>query len=255
MAVITESEIRKRLKDQDLKSMKVYEVPKNTIVTPSAKSFLTDHNIQLQYVDEAEKSESAAKQERNDAEIKPSHRYRTLCGGFMDAKPEYMTALYGNLLVYKDHKRIIFRGKIDSLESKLIEAQIAVMKLNMQKLADDLQEILDFVRNLLRCEVLGEKAGEFRLQGMGAPELREISHHPQKYFGFGHFIPDYKMGEPIVILNALRSAVRETELAAYQAFKKEDGSTEQEEIILALNRLSSLFWIMMFKAKTGQYKP
>ncbi|MFD3446727.1 hypothetical protein ACFDTO_19195 [Microbacteriaceae bacterium 4G12] len=255
MAVITESEIRKRLKDKDLKSMKVYEVPKSTIVTPSAKSFLTDHNIQLQYMDEAEKSESPVKPEQSNVVAKPSLRYQTLCGGFMDTKPEHMTALYGNVLVFKDHKRIILRGKLDSLESKILEAQVTVMKLRMEKLVDELQEILEFVRHLLRCEVLGEKVAEFHLQGMSAPELREISHHPQKYFGTGHFMPNYQMGEPLVILNALRSATRETELAAYQAFKKEDGSAEQEEIILALNRLSSLFWIMMFKCKTEQYKP
>lgn len=253
MAVLTEIEMRKHLKGKDLKNLKVLEIPKGTIVTPSAKGFLTEHQIQLKYVEKAPEVSKQVQEEVVEKEI-PRYKYTTLYGGVIEEKPEHMTSLYGNVLVFKDHKRIIFRGKLDSLESKILETQISLQSLKLPKLVDDLQEVLDFVRQILRSEVLGEEVKGFSLQNMNPSELREMSHNPQKYFGTGHFIPDYGMGEAVVRLNALRSAVRETELAAYEAFKTENGNSERDDIILALNRLSSLFWIMMFKYKAGQYK-
>ena len=69
-----------------------------------------------------------------------------------------------------------------------------------------------------------------------------------------HFLPHYKQGEMVAYLNKLRTLARETELIAYKAFKDEYGQTNREDIIKSLNRLSSLFWIMMFKYLTGKYK-
>lgn len=255
MAVLTESVIRELLKDKNIKANKVLEIPNGTIVTPSARGFLADHQIELKFLEEKKEKEINHQEvvEAGEKTEKKPPKFTTLFGGYLDKKPEHMTALYGNVLVFKDHKRIILRGRLDSLESKIMEFQITLQKLNLPKLVDDLQEILSFVRNILRCEVLEEEVGEFCLQNMSPFELREMSHHPNKYFGSGHFLPDYQMGEAIILLNSLRSLVRETELAAYQAFKKENGDADRGDIILALNRLSSLFWIMMFKYKTGQY--
>ncbi|MBU5483163.1 cobalamin adenosyltransferase [Clostridium sp. MSJ-11] len=252
MSVITESEIRRRLKGKDVKEIKELKVLKGEIVTPSAKSFLSDNNIQLKYVDGEEELKEV---EEEKVIIKENnYKFKTIYGGYLEDKPEHMTHLYGNVLVFKDHKRIILRGKIDSLESKILETQIICSKLGMTKIVNDLQEILDFVRNIIRCEVLNEKLEGFLLQGMTAEELRERSHNPQKYFGIGHFLPDHDMGEVVVALNSCRSLTRETELTAFSAFKNEYGDVEREDLIRGLNRLSSLFWIMMFKVRTGKYK-
>ncbi|WP_147533474.1 cobalamin adenosyltransferase [Bacillus marasmi] len=255
MALLTEGEIRNLLKGKDLKSVNVLEIQKGTIVTPSAKGFLTDHQIQLKYIEPGQKPEEGTPVTTSEDKKKRSHyRYTTLFGGYLDEKPEHMTSLYGNVLVFKDHKRIVFRGKLDSFESRLLETQITAEKLGHTKLVADLQEVLLFIRNLLRCEVLGEKVGEFTLLKMSPADLREMSHHPEKYFGTGHFTPDYSMGEVVVCLNALRSGAREVELAAYEAFKLPDGDADRGDIILALNRLSSLIYIMMFKFRVGHYK-
>lgn len=254
MAVLTESEIRKLLKGKGLKTTDALEIPKGTVVTPSAKGFLAEHHIKLKFIEKQTAINGQQVDAKMDKSEEKRYPYRTLYGGNLEKKPEHMTALYGNVLVFKDHKRIVLRGKLDSLESKIMETQIAFQKLKVPRLVEDLQEILEFVRNILRCEVLGEEVKEFYLQHMNPTELREMSHHPNKYFGTGHFIPDYQMGEEVVLLNSLRSSVRETELAAYAAFRTETGDAERGDIILALNRLSSLFYIMMFKFKTGQYK-
>ncbi|ATO51799.1 ethanolamine corrinoid cobalamin adenosyltransferase [Brevibacillus laterosporus] len=254
MALITESDLRKHFKNQDAKDTKIYEVKKGVILTPSAKSFLTDHQIELRYFDENATQQQSAHVPTPELSTKPSIRYETIYGGYLESKPEHMTHLYGNLLVYKDHPRIIFRGKLDSLEAKILQAQITGVKAGLPKLAADLEEVLLFVRNILRCEVLGERLSNIQLLDMTSDEIREQSHHPKKYFGLDHFKPSYEMGEMVVALNSLRTFTRETELLAYQAFKQEHGSVEREDIIQALNRLSSLFWILMFRVRIDKYK-
>jgi ethanolamine utilization cobalamin adenosyltransferase len=264
MGLITENELRKLLKDEDLSTLKEYKVEKGTIITPSAQTFLTERHIKLSIIDKSQdnqqsKNENSESLSKND-EISQSQRaepiqpfkYRLLNGGYTNQKAEQLTSLYGNVLVNKDHCRIIFRGKLDSFESKILESQIKIAPI-YQGLANDLQEVLDFVRNLVRCEVLNSPVKELKLLGMGEQEMREMSHHPKKYFGEGHFLPNYLDGEPVILLNSLRSMVREVEIAAYQAFKKENGEAGREDIIQALNRLSSLFWVLMFKTKTGSY--
>ncbi|KKO51744.1 ethanolamine utilization cobalamin adenosyltransferase [Paenibacillus sp. DMB20] len=267
MAVITESDLRKHFRNRNLKEVSVYETAAGTILTPSAKSFLTDHQIELRYVEAQGEVSDTADTPAPKKEVKlqitknldveqpaeAKKRFRTLYGGFLETKPEHMTHLYGNMLVFKDHPRILFRGKLDSLETKLLEAQITCFKLNMSNLVDDLEEILQFVRRIVRCEVMNESIDEFHLLGMTPKELREQSHFPKKYFGLDHFQPSYDMGEAVVVINALRTLTRETELLAYQAFKKEHGDAEREDIIRTLNRLSSLFWIIMFRIRVGQY--
>ena len=52
----------------------------------------------------------------------------------------------------------------------------------------------------------------------------------------------------------MRTVVRQTELAAYRAFRDENGGVTRGDMILGLNRLSSLLWIMMIKLKAGKYQ-
>lgn len=171
----------------------------------------------------------------------------------LNPKPEHMTHLRDEVLVCKDHPRIAFRGAIDSLEADIILLQIHTSAKGMKRLTDDLEEIIKVIRQLLRCEVSGEPVGEVTLQGLDADAMRAHSHHPSQYYGMKHFLPSYKYGEIPARLNKLRTRARELELVAYRAFKKEDGQPEREDIIRVLNRLSSLFWIMMFKYLTGKY--
>ncbi|WP_270940971.1 cobalamin adenosyltransferase [Romboutsia lituseburensis] len=253
MGVLTESEIRRRIGKNKDKLTEFY-IEKGQIITPSAKSYLLEKSIELKYVDSLSEVSNEPKEIIKEVIKEKSYKYTTVFGAKLDEKPEHMTQLNGNLLVFKDHKRIILRGKIDSLESKILEGQILSQKSDMPKLTKDLQEILNFVRNIMRCEVLEEKLEEFTLLGLTPDELREQSHYPQKYFGIGHEFPSYDMGEVVVCINSIRSATREAELCAYEAFKGEYGQVEREDLIKALNRLSSVFWIMIYKIRTGKYK-
>ena len=85
-----------------------------------------------------------------------------------------------------------------------------------------------------------------------AQELREHSHFPDKYYGQPHFLPAYTDGEAILRLNRLRTKVREAELACCRAFADADGKLRRVDILQALNRLSSLCWILMIRCKAGK---
>lgn len=253
MGVLTENELRNKLRNKDIKEL---EITRDIIVTPSAKQYLSEKNIKLVIVENKKNGNDAensnVKCDENDGKILP--KYECFLGGYVEKKPEYMTQLYGNKLVFKDHKRIIFRGKIDSLQSSILEAQILASKASNTLLVSDLEEILSFVRNILRAEVLEEKLEKFTLLNMNEDELHEISHNPKKYFNADHVLPSYKMGELVVALNSLRSTTREVEICAFKAFKNSDGEIIREDIIRYLNRLSSTFYVMMLKCVSGNYK-
>ena len=175
---------------------------------------------------------------RERIEIRPGEqaritRYRLLGGGILTEKPEDMTHLYGDVLVYKTHPRIGFRGAMDSLEAALLLC------------GDSVGEILELARRLIRCEVMDEPVGDFTLYGLTEAEQRKRSHFPQDYYGQPHFMPDFSDGEKLLRLNQARCAARAAELAAARAFP--DG--QRPDIQKALNRMSSMLYILMIQEK------
>lgn len=234
MAVITEETARRLTAD----GCREVRLGAEDIVTPAAKTYFQEKRVTLS-------TDTLVQETAED-------RYTTVFGAVLSEKPEHMTHLRGDLLVFKDHPRIILRGKIDSLESAIILVQAKALDAGDRALSAELEEIITFIRHLLRCEVSGEPVGEFRLLGLDAPALREQSHHPSKYFGIRHFLPGVQYGAMVAELNRLRTMTRETELAAFQAFKGQHGEMDRVDIIRAFNRLSSLFWIMMFKERQKQ---
>ncbi|MEG2546049.1 MAG: cobalamin adenosyltransferase [Niameybacter sp.] len=268
MSVLTEEAIRIMLAHHELKEKDALYLEPKQIVTPAARAYLMEKGITVKVKSEADEprpkshqpstQEEVALRDTNKKDEKtmtiPEETYETLFGATLTQKPEHMTHLRGNVLVFKDHPRIALRGAIDSLESEILVVQVIADKQGLKQLIKDLEEVVRFIRHLLRCEVSGEPVGEFNLQGLSAEELREHSHHPSQYYGMRHFLPNYKQGEIVVYLNKLRALTREAELVAYKAFSNEYGQVEREDIIKAFNRLSSLFWIMMFKYLTDRYK-
>ena len=247
MPVLTEDDVRKMIANHEVREKGELYLSRKQIITPSARAYLSEKNISIKIKEDLE-SETSSMNET------PETAYQTLFGATLNEKPEHMTHLRGNLLVFKDHPRIAFRGAMDSLEAEIIKVEILAEKQGLKKLIKDLEEIIRFIRGLVRQEVSGEPVGEFNLQGLNPDELRAHSHHPSQYYGMRHFLPTYKQGEIVANLNSLRTRVREAELISYKAFKDEYGQATRGDIIKALNRLSSLFWIMMFKYLTDHYK-
>lgn len=249
MSVLTESILRSKLRNENLKE---YVVEKGVIITPSARQYLQDKHIKLVY--EEERTEKSNQNIQREEKIF-NPKYVHLNGGVFENKPEHMTQLNGNKLVSKDHRRIVLRGRLDSLQAKILQGQIQCKNLNEKKVLKDLEEILAYVRKILEVEVTEEELPEISLIGLNSEELRTVSHNPKKYFNIDHIIfPSYEMGDIVITLNALRAESREVEIDALRAFKNEDGELTRNDIAQALNRLSSCFYIMMCKYLSGKYK-
>ena len=171
---------------------------------------------------------------------------------FYYEKPEHMTQLFGNKLVCKDHPRILFRGKLDALQADVVLAQAMIQAAGgSQSLIEDLADVLKDLREMMKCEVLDEKMDVETIIGLTHEELRAQSHNPMKYYKIKQMVlPDYTMGTEYAWLNRLRTAIRETEVAACQAFHS--GKTYiRTDIIEELNRLSSALHIMMCRHLAG----
>ena len=221
----TEDMVRMNIRNREGK--RVFYLGRGDNLTPGAKDYLRRERIETLSAETAKPTE-----------------YRLANGAVLREKPEQMTHLNGNLLVPKTHPRIKFRGAMDSLEAELLLCQ-----LSCEKWRAELGEILTLARKLIRCEVLDEPVPEEKLCGLTMEEQRNRSHRPQDYYGQVHFMPEVSDGAVVLHLNRCRTAVRAAELAAAAAFADEDGNCSRVDILRALNRMSSMIYILMIREK------
>lgn len=220
-----EQAVRANIRNRDGK--RVYYLGKGDQLTSTARDFLRRERIEI----------------LPGSQARPE-RYRLLSGGYAEEKPEHMTHLNGEVLVPKTHPRIRFRGKMDTLEAELILCQLVPGAPE-----GALGEILDLSRKILRCDVLEEPLRQDTLCGLTQEEQRKRSHMPQDYYGQPHFMPQASDGSVIAGLNRARCFAREAELAAMEAFSDRDGNLIREDIPKALNRMSSMLYLLMIQEK------
>ncbi len=218
----SEENVRHNIRNRDGK--RVFFLAEGDTLTPSARDYLRRDKIEILPASQA----------------KPSH-YLLESGAVFQEKPENYTHLRGNILVPKTHPVIAFRGAIDTLEAELLLAQLAAPREFQAKIG----EVLAHARNILRWEVMQEPVKEGLLCGLTATQQRTHSHRPQDYYGQPHFMPDASDGPAILQLNRARTAARAAELAACRAFP---GGT-REDLLLAMNRMSSMLYILMIQLK------
>ena len=224
--LFTEQNVRDNLRNREGK--RVFYLGKNDRLTSGARDYLTRERIPILPAEQAKTAQ-----------------YQLLGGGFVTEKPEHMTHLNGDVLVHKTHPRIAFRGAMDTLEAELILCQLSADK----NTAASLGEILSYARTLLRCDVLNEPVPGGKLCGLSADELRAHSHRPQDFYGQPHFMPNASDGLTIAQLNRCRCAAREAELRAVAAFSDREGNPTRTDILQAMNRLSSMLYILMIRCK------
>ena len=215
-----ETAVRANLRNRQGK--RVFYLADGDTLTPLARDFLRQEHIEILPAQEAR-----------------PERYRLLSGGFSEEKPEHMTHLNGDVLVPKTHPRIRFRGMVDLLEAELLLC------------GPETREILELARRLIRCDVLEEPVGEFTLYGLTQTQQRQHSHFPQEHYGIPHFMPDYTDPRQVLALNRCRSICRQAELAAVEAFSDRDGVLTRADIVQALNRMSSMLYILMIRRKSA----
>lgn len=237
MKVITEAILRDELKNS---RQEYYCTPEGALLSPAAREYLQQRRIKI-----LKEPPEKRTQVYIDAET----------GAAYKEKPEHMCHLHGNRLVPKNHPRILFRGKLDSVQSMIVLDQALMADSGAPaKLIEDLNDVLLTLQTIMKCEVLDQALEEGLIIGLTHGELRARSHDPMKFYGVRPMIkPDHTMGIQYAILNRERAAIREVEAAAVAAFCR-DGTCSRTDIIQGLNRLSSVLHIMMCKWLAGQYR-
>ena len=219
-----ESAVKANIRNREGK--RVFVLGKAYTLTPSARDFLSRERIAILSPEEMKKE-----------------CWQLLDGSFVEGKPEHMTHLNGDVLVPKTHPRIRFRGAMDTLEAELLLC------------GEKTRPILELARRLLRCDVLEEPVGEITLYSLTEERQRQLSHFPQEHFGIAHFMPDFSDSPELLRLNRCRCAARAAELAAADAFADRDGIPTRPDILKALNRMSSMLYILMLQAKAEKPLP
>ena len=216
-----ERAVRDNLRNRDGK--RVFYQKEGDTLTPSARDFLKRERVEILPASQAK-----------------TERYALLGGGWCEEKPEHFTHLNAQILVRKDHPRIRFRGAMDLLEAQLLLC------------GPETEEILELARRLIRCDVLEEPVGEFTLYGLTQVQQRSHSHVPQEHYGISHFMPRFSDGPAILQLNLCRCCARNAELAAVEAFVDDDGRATRPDILQAMNRMSSMLYILMLRHKAAE---
>jgi ethanolamine utilization cobalamin adenosyltransferase len=174
-------------------------------------------------------------------------------------KPDHLTHLRDDAsLVPKTHPRIVARGKLDLLQSALLDAQVAADADGARALVGELGEILELSRALVGAEVTDRAVSPPTLWGMTADQIRDATHHTRELYGVPFMYPDVRQGPVVAKLSLARAIAREAEIAALVAFPPAGGlSTSvpgRPDLAHALNRISSALYLLAVRYVAGQYQ-
>jgi ethanolamine utilization cobalamin adenosyltransferase len=158
--------------------------------------------------------------------------------------------------VDKTHPRIAFRGKLDTAQSLVIECQITAREKGYTDLIDELEIVLQYLQAMMKADVTEEPLPPLKYLHLSEAEVREMSHHPGKYFDVTIFTHPTKEDDILVAkMNTLRCVMRETELAAMEAFyDKTKKQPTRADMLKGCNRLNSVIFIIMCKLVRGDYE-
>lgn len=227
MKIVTESELRASWKHEPFKVLKL---TKDEKLTPAAREFLSERRIELLYTEDLNREDSVS-----------------------TYKPEHLTHLRGSETVPKNDARIRLRGRLDSLYAEFVEMEITAQEHSLTQLKTELRIQRKYINHIICAEASGQSLEMIDFYGWSSQEIRERSHETRKYYGTAHFRPHPDNGIVMARLNRLRTRVREVEVEAVSAYCSTADSVEREDIIRALNRLSSILYIQMCVCKTGGY--
>lgn len=200
----------------------------------------------------------------------------------MSNKKANETAAHANDgYVTKDAPLILFRGALDHCQAEIIVTQAMLdqeilfarsidpaIEASLKRLQNDLQELVDVLRDIMTAEYTGEplkgihsdgSGGTFRLFGLTLDELQEHSHNAEEHYGIPTMTrPDHRYGEVYAHLNLIRTELRQVESAGVRLFLQnaavssgDDFEAEapvvpaRQDILYVLNRLSSAAHVLM----------
>jgi ethanolamine utilization cobalamin adenosyltransferase len=250
---VTESGLRERF---SLAPGSEIHLPENARLTPSARTLLAERQIRVKYLDEAGRAfvETASPGEEPALRRVPvltgknerSVATCLLCSQPLATKPDTLTNLDGKTLVAKNDPRLKLRGKLDTAiaHAVWIQTEFAPAK-GKTPLALWLADVRSALGSVLKAEVSGEAMPPVVMGEFDEAAIHAISHHPLKYLGHDHIVPEAGHGVQVARLNLLRAQIREAELLAADVFIDRDFKVTRPDLMQALNRLSSAVYVLM----------
>jgi len=269
--IVTEYELRANWHKT---KTKIITLPPGSVITPSARDFIRSKGIDVQIegnglqdihkstfssanqsIDRSNRLQffqepNVLRETQNQTQTRTQAIAQAQTSISSGVKPEHMTHLRTGALVAKTHPVIAYRGQLDLFQCELVEAQGFFLQAGEEELILKLEEISVLCRELMVSEVKQEPFQWATLIGLTPEELRERSHHPKTYFGIDHTPLSYSHGPIVAKLHHLRAKSREVELYANRAFTDETGACSRTDLIQALNRLSSAFYILACQVRS-----
>ncbi len=203
--------------------------------------------------------ESTRRAPRPGANATPGRFAAQATGERFAEKPDHLTHLVDDAsLVPKTHPRIVARGKLDLLQSAVLDAQVAADADGARGLVGELGEILELARALVGAEVTGRPVPPPSLFGMKSDELRDATHHTFELYGVPFMYPDVRQGPVVAKLGLARAVAREAEVAIITAFPPAGGAVTappaRADLAHALNRISSALYLLTCRYVAGLYE-
>lgn len=257
---VTESWLRERF---SLASGSEIHLPENARLTPSARTLLEERQIRVKYLDDAGRAfvETPAAESGHGEEPalqrvpvltgKNERHVATclLCAQPLATKPDTLTSLDGKALVAKNDPRLKLRGKLDTAIAHAVWIQTEWAASGAKTtLAHWLADVRSALGHVLKAEVSGEPMPPVVMGEFDEAAIHAISHHPLKYVGHDHIVPEVGHGLEVARLNLLRAEIREAELLAADVFIDRDFKVLRPDLMRALNRLSSAVYVLMLMA-------
>jgi ethanolamine utilization cobalamin adenosyltransferase len=175
------------------------------------------------------------------------------CGTEVRRKPSHLTQLDARFFAPKTDARVRLRGRLDTLQALALLVAARARADGWPELANDLDTVAAYCRELLAAEYHLRAPGALRVAGLDEDTLHRASHHPEEAVGLPHLVPDATHPEILHWLNLLRCQVREAEMTALDAFPPEHHpGTEGGALARAVNRLSSaIYYLELRTAAAG----
>lgn len=236
------------------------EIKKGTLLTPSAKQFLADKNIEVLENGERKKEfvvddkEAISSEGINNNILHEKPKFIGEKGEYYFEKPDYLTQVDG-ILVPKNSQRIIFRAKLELFLSEVLLSEKEVeINFSSEKLKKDISSVVKFTHNIITSEALDKiLENQVLLDGKSLKDVQEIYHNPKDYLNKGHLL-EITLKNNILVhkINRLRALARELEIAGVD-FLVRDNKVNRKDLLEALNVLSSILCIMILKFESGIY--
>ncbi|MBC7291135.1 MAG: hypothetical protein H5T83_07340 [Actinotalea sp.] len=212
-------------------------------LSPAAADFVRQWSLEVVHEEPRSAADAGAWDHPGTFPVRPGEPRCTACGSVVHDKPDALTQLDACHLAPKTHPRIRLRAGLDELQGWALLAAATAARDGLGTLADALDSVAAYCRELLAAEYSERPAAPLALAGADEQQIHADTHDPAGRLGVEHLVPSSTDAPAALWLNLLRSRVRAVEILALDAF----GSPHHPSgasVVHGLNRLSSaVYWL------------